>query len=148
MNYENDGRAAELRRVFASAPGQALTTQRVYERMGLVGIDQALERKNIRSTMPCLARGGFVVKNGVGPAATFKATGAGMKRPTATQEGRASKPSHDRSRAALVAQQAANIPAPAKVSAAVQGETVEQFLARGGQVQRLSSGWQSRDQIS
>lgn len=141
MNYENGGRAGELRRVFASAPGEALTMQRVYERMGVVGIDQALERKNIRSTMPCLVRGGFVVKKGAGPAATFKATGAGMKRPTATGEGRTAKSIYDRSRAARVDLQAANTPPPAMLPAAVQGETVEQFEARGGKVEVLPTYW-------
>lgn len=142
MNDESGGRAAELRRVFASAPGEALTMQRVYERMGVVGIDQALERKNIRSTMPCLVRGGFVVKKGLGPAATFKATGTGMRRPTATGEGRAARAVHDRSRAARVGMQAANTPQPFKVADVEPGETVEQFLARGGRVQRLTAHWE------
>lgn len=142
MNDESGGRAAELRRVFASAPNEEMTMQKLYERMGVVGISQVLERKNIRSTMPSLVRGGFLVKKGLGSAATFKATGAGMRRPTATEEGRASRPAHDRSRTARVAQQAANTPAPAKVPAAVQGETVEQFVARGGRVQRLVATWE------
>lgn len=141
MSDESGGRAAELRRVFASAPGEALTMQRVYERMGVVGIDQALERKNIRSTMPSLVRGGFVVKKGLGPAATFKATGAGMRRPTATGEGRASRAVHDRSRAARIGMQAANTLQPFKVADVEQGETVEQFEARGGRVEVLSAFW-------
>ncbi|WP_102945687.1 hypothetical protein [Stenotrophomonas sp. VV52] len=141
MSDESGGRAAELRRVFASAPGEALTMQRVYERMGVVGIDQAVERKNIRSTMPCLVRGGFVVKSGLGPAATFKATGAGMRRPTATGEGRAARAVHDRSRAARVGLQAANTPQPINVAKVEPGETVEQFKARGGKVEILPTFW-------
>lgn len=142
MSDEIGGRAAEMRKVFAAAPSEEMTMQRLYERMGVVDVDQALERKNIRSTMPCLVRGGFVVKTGLGPAATFKATGAGMKRPTATGEGRASRAVHDRSRAARVGLQAANTPQPFNVADVEPGETVEQFLARGGRVQRLTAHWE------
>ncbi len=144
MSDEIGGRAAEMRKVFAAAPGEEMTMQRLYERMGVVGIDQAVARKNIRNTMPCLVRGGFVVKRGLGPAATFKATGAGMRRPTATGEGRASRAAHDRSRAARVGLGAANTPDSAKAKSVEAGETVEQFLARGGRVQRLETHWPAR----
>lgn len=50
-----------------------------------------------------------------------------------------------RSRAARVDMQAGNTPAPVKArppKAVAQCETVEQFLARGGRVQRLTATWE------
>lgn len=53
-----------------------------------------------------------------------------------------------RSRAARVAMQAANTPEPAAVREAPLVETVEQFLARGGRVQRLPTHWEQMERAA
>ncbi|WP_367345724.1 hypothetical protein [Stenotrophomonas bentonitica] len=144
-------RAAELRKVFEAAPGQQLTRQSLYERMGATEVGKADERRNIRNALPALVRCGFVVKEGLGIAATYQGTGKAKKVPKAPAELAESKRQRNalrtaatavRTRAARVAQQAANTPAPPKVKAIESGETVEQFLARGGRVQRLTAHWE------
>jgi hypothetical protein len=53
-----------------------------------------------------------------------------------------------RSRAARVALQAANMPEQAAVRAAPSAETVEQFMARGGRVQRLPTHWEQMERAA
>jgi hypothetical protein len=120
--------------------------------MGCAGVGGAKERTNIRNTLPSLVRCGFLVKVGSGPDATYQSSGKAKKRPKVTEAELAERKrernalrtaaSLVRSRAARVELQAANTPAPAKAKAVEPGETVEQFLARGGRVQRLTATWE------
>lgn len=144
-------RAADLRKVFEAAPGQQLTRQALYERMGATEVGKAEERRNIRNTLPALVRCGFVVKEGRGSTATYQGTGKAKRAPKAPEELADTKRQRNaqrtattvvRTRTARVAQQAANTPAPAKARPVESGETVEQFLARGGKVQRLTTHWE------
>lgn len=66
------------------------------------------------------------------------------RRPPRTAPAKAPK----RSRAARVNMQAANTAAPAKAKTVAQGETVEQFLARGGRVQRLTAHWEQMERAA
>lgn len=143
-------RAADLRKVFEAALGKKLTRQMLYERMGATGAGQAAERRNIRNTLPALVRCGFVRKVGMGGTATYQGTGKAKRSPKVPAQLVESKRQRNaqrtpvnpvRTRAARVAQQAANTPAPAKARAVESGETVEQFLKRGGKVDRLPSVW-------
>lgn len=144
-------RAESVRKVFEAALGKKLTRQALYERIGATGAGQADERRNIRNTLPALVRCGFVRKVGLGGTATYQGTGKAKRAPKAPAE--LAEPKRQRSaqrtpvnpvrtRAARVAQQAANTPAPARVKAVEPGETVEQFMARGGRVQRLTAHWE------
>lgn len=152
----------ELRQVFNASPDQYLTSQMLYERMGAAGPAQRQERESIRDTLPWLVRCGFLVKQGRGMKASFKASGQGMKRQRLTEEQlqerrreRAALRSQcdraarlQRTRASRVGLRAANTPAPATVKANGPAETVEQFLARGGRVQRLTAHWEQMERAA
>lgn len=140
-------RADALRKVFQAAPDEELTHQALFKRMGVAAVGQAEERTNIRNALPALIRCGYVLKTGLGPGATYRHGGklksprkTGATHPQGTGVARAA--SLIRTRAARVELQAANTPAPAKPKATDPGETVEQFLARGGRVQRLTATWE------
>ena len=151
--------AQELRQVFNASPDEYLTSQALYERMGAAGPTHRQERESIRDTLPWLLRCGFLVKHGRGMTASFKASGQGMKRQRLTEEQlqarkreRAALRSQreraarlQRTRAARVGVKAANTPSPATVKADAPAETVEQFLARGGRVQRLTAHWEQME---
>jgi len=154
--------AQQLRQVFDASPDEYLTSQTLYERMGAAGLAQRQERERIRDTLPWLVRCGFLVKQGRGMKACFKASGQGMKRQRLTEEQlqerkreRAARRSQreraerlQRARAARVGVKAANTPEPAAVKVDVPAETVEQFLARGGRVQRLTAHWEQLERAA
>lgn len=139
-------RADALRKVFEATPDEELTHQALFERMGVAAVGQAEERTHIRNSLPALIRCGYVLKTGLGPGATYR-HGGKLKSPRKTVaprpqgSGVALAPRLVRTRAARVELQAANTPAPAKPKAVEQGETLEQFLARGGRVQLLPTAW-------
>jgi len=145
-------RADRLRKLFEAAPNEKFTNQVLFERMDAASVGQAEERKNIRNTLPSLVRCGFLKKEGLGSGATYQSTGKAKKRPKASPAELAERKRQRnalrtaqhavRTRAARVELQAANTPAPAKLKAVEPGETVEQFLARGGRVQRLVATWE------
>ena len=151
-------RAANVRQVLDATPGEALKAQDLYERMGIAAVGNAEERKNVRNTLPALVRCGFVLKTGSGPDATYQSSGKAKKRrqaPDAEQGARkrersalAAATKLVRTRAARVEMQAANTPAPAKKPAFQLGETVEQFLARGGRVLRLAASWEQMERAA
>jgi hypothetical protein len=154
--------AQQLRDVFNASPDEYLTSQTLYERMGAAGPTQQQERESIRDTLPWLLRCGFLVRQGRGMTASFKASGQGMKRQRMTEEQlqerrrerAAVRSQRERAarlqctRAARVGVKAANTPAPATVKADVPAETVEQFLARGGRVQRLTAHWEQMERAA
>lgn len=139
-------RADALRKVFEATPDEELTHQVLFERIGVAAVGQAAQRTHIRNALPALIRCGYVLKTGLGPDATYRHSGrlkSPRKAPGPRQQGGglARAASLVRSRAARVELQAANTPVPAKPKAVEQGETVEQFEARGGRVEVLPAFW-------
>lgn len=151
-------RASNVRKVLDAAPDEALKAQDLYERMGIAAVGQAEERKNVRNTLPALVRCGFVMKTGSGPEATYQSSGKAKKRRQAPDSEQAARKRERnalvaatklvRTRAARVEMQAANTPAPAKPPAVRRGESVAQFLARGGRVQRLTAHWEQMERAA
>jgi len=140
-------RADALRKVFEATPDEELTHQALFERMGVAGVGQAEERTNIRNALPALVRNSYVLKTGLGQAATYRHSGKLKTKPTPPSRRPPQRvaitraASLVRTRAARVELQAANTPAPARLKAVEKGETLEQFLARGGRVQVLPTTW-------
>jgi len=140
-------RAGALRKVFEAAPEEEMTHQVLFERMGVAAVGQAEERTDIRNALPSLVRNGYVLKTGLGPGATYRHSGKLKTKPkppaprSQPRNAVALAASLVRTRAARVELQAANTPVPAKQKAVEPGETVDQFLARGGQVQVLPTTW-------
>ncbi len=151
-------RATNLRMVLDATPDEALKAQDLYDRMGIAAVGQAEERKNVRNTLPALVRCGFVLKTGSGPDATYQSSGKAKKRrqaPDAEKGARkrernalAAAAKQVRTRAARVEMQAANTPVPAKAKPMPAVETVDQFLARGGRVQRLAANWEQMERAA
>lgn len=140
-------RADNLRKVFEATPEEELTHQTLFERMGVAAVGQAEERTNIRNALPALVRNGYVLKKGLGPAATYRHSGKRKTKPKPParrpKQGSAvaRAASIVRTRAARVELQAGNTPVPAKPKAVQPGETVAQFEARGGRVEILPTAW-------
>jgi hypothetical protein len=151
-------RATNLRKVLDATPNEALKAQDLYERMGITAVGQAEERKNVRNTLPALVRCGFVLKTGSGPDATYQSSGKAKKRRQAPDAKKGARKGERnalaaaaklvRTRAARVEMQAANTPAQAKAKPMPAVETVDQFLARGGRVQRLAANWEQMERAA
>lgn len=132
------------------------------------GADTAVQRSAVRDAVRYCVDVGFLSRTDTKIGAVYQLTGQGMPRRILTdaerkqrqrerdaRRVRARRPARParaaapkRSRAARVDMQAANTPAPANLKAVPQGETVEQFLARGGRVQRLTAHWEQMEQAA
>jgi hypothetical protein len=153
-------RTRELREVFSASPGENLSMQSIYERMKADGVGAAEERKNIRDTLPWMVRCGYLIRTGRGKDASFQYSGQGMRRVYISEDQRAQhrrelrrqreQARYEQRRGARVGCQAGRIPKPVLgvPTAAPTPETVEQFLARGGEVQRLTTHWEQMEQAA
>lgn len=126
------------------------------------GAETADQRSAVRDALRYCVAARFLARTETKIGPVFQLTGQGMPRVVLTDAERKQRqrerdarrvrtprpprqrahaaPKH--SRAALVEMQAANTPVPAKVKAMPTVETLEQFLARGGRVQRLAANWE------
>lgn len=156
----------QVRAVFTAAPGQAFTFARL--RLELTGTETPpeAERCAIAGAVKYLAGCGFLVKDGQGTTAQLRASGNGMKQPRLTDEQRVEKQRAKNrrqsarrkerrgglpvARAARVDARAGMIPKPvlAVPTAKAVAETLEQFLARGGRVQRLTAHWEQLERAA
>lgn len=126
-----------------------------------IGASPGSERAQVHDAVRYCVTAGFLTRTDTKMGPVFQLTGQGMPRLILTdQERKERKPAADakrvrkrapraprpprpvQARAAKVAIRAANMPAPVKVAAVQTGETVDQFLARGGRVQRLTATWE------
>jgi len=158
MNDQYGQRSKDLRAVFASCQGEALGMQALYERMGAAEVGNAKERKNIRDTLPWLVRCGFLLKVGRGKEATFQASGVPLKVRRKLTEAELKERKRARNARRLPLQRvirsiavrdqepSASKSSPPRWPAPV--ETVEQFLARGGRVQRLTAHWEQMERAA
>jgi hypothetical protein len=128
-----------------------------------IGAAPGSERAQVHDAVRYCVIAGFLTRTDTKMGPVFQRTGEGMRRVVLTDEQRKERkrtadakrirtrtplPSGaaaigrpKRSRAARVAVQAANTPAPTVVPKPKAAETVDQFLARGGRVQVLPTVW-------
>jgi hypothetical protein len=126
-----------------------------------IGAAPGSERAQVYDAIRYCVEVGFLIRTETRIGPIYQMTGQGMPRPVLTDAERkqrkrerdarrvrttrpAAAPIAARprlARAARVAVQAANTPAPTVVPKARPGETVEQFQARGGEVQILPTAW-------
>ncbi|WP_312237054.1 hypothetical protein [Stenotrophomonas sp.] len=141
------------------------TSLAICEGCGAETVDQ---RSAVRDAVRYCVAAGFLARTQTKIGPVYQLTGQGMRRVVLTDAERkqrqrerdarrirARRPPRTapvkapkRSRAARVNMQAANTPAPAKSKTVAQGETVEQFLARGGRVQRLTAHWEQTERAA
>lgn len=156
----------QVRAVFTAAPDQAFTFAQL--RLQVTGTETPPEavRCAIAGAVKYLTSCGFLVKDGQGATAQLRATGQGMKLPRVTPEQRVEKQRAKNrrhsarrkerrgglpaARAARVDARAGMIPNPvlAAPTAKAVPETVDQFLARGGRVQRLTAHWEQMERAA
>jgi hypothetical protein len=156
--------AGRSRALFEANPGLRIGAMQVADQLGVVGY---VERGKVRRTLRDLVDAGYLRKLGDGRTGLYERTGASMQRLPMTPEqrkardGQLTKEYRERVRAehgssprvpdkmtinrAKLEHRAAL--APAKPWGKEKGgqrpaETVEQFEARGGQVQRLTASWE------
>ncbi|MDW7598988.1 hypothetical protein R1V99_00145 [Stenotrophomonas maltophilia] len=166
MTESKRSMADTARALFEANPGLVVTSAQASDAAGVQGWRK---RQNMRRTLHDLVNAGYLAKAGTGEVATFQATGNGMRRKFRTPEERVerareiSRASKARARAARlaaeprvdkmtinrsrVAQRSGLVPAKAwgkERDGQRSAETVEEFEARGGQVQRLSASWEQR----
>lgn len=161
--------AGRVRALFERMPSAALVAREVYQG---VGATTPIDRDRIRSALRDLTEANYLEKDGTGQRALFRLSGLGMPRAfVVTDEQRercrldkAHKEALRRSarrRAAAGPRKADKMTikrsrverlsglAPAKAWGKEKdgqrpAETVEEFEARGGQVQRLMASWEQR----
>ncbi|HDS1519166.1 TPA: hypothetical protein QEK92_001841 [Stenotrophomonas maltophilia] len=163
MTESKRSMADTARALFEANPGLVVTSSQASDAAGVQGWRK---RQNMRRTLHDLVNAGYLAKAGTGEVATFQATGSGMRRKFRTPEERVertreiNRASKARARAARlaaeprvdkmtinrsrVAQRSGLAPAKAwgkEKDGQRAAETVEQFEARGGQVQRLTVSW-------
>lgn len=124
----------------------------LHELYGWIDASPGQERKATYNSVRDLANAGYLIMV-TGPFGTgYQVSGKGMTKPGLSEDerrerkrirnGRRRGKGGPSTRAARVGMQAANTPTPAKVNPSAQGETVEQFEARGGTVERLTAFWE------
>ena len=158
--------AGSVRRLFESFPEARL---RMRDLCALAKADTVEQRSRIRSAVRDLVASGFLAKEGSGQRAEYQNSGQGMRRTFVVTEEQRERCKADKAmkQAAYRASKRAGTPpraphkmtinrarvdlradlAPAKPwgkekSGQRPAETVEQFEARGGQVQRLTASWE------
>lgn len=132
------------------------------------GAETADQRSAVRDALRYCVAAGFLARTETKIGPVFQLTGQGMPRVVLTEAERKQRQRErdarrvrtprpprqrapatpKRSRAARVEMQAANTPVPAKAKPMPVVETVEQFLARGGRVQRLPTHWEQMERAA
>lgn len=141
-----NGLSEQVRGLFEDRKQESLTPHRVFELMGVDGVTKTAERNSVRDVLTWLVRCGYLVKTGHRATAAYHYSGQGMRFQKATadelREPRIDKMTINRARVDL---RADLMPARAwgkEKLGQQEAETIEQFQARGGQVQRLMASWE------
>ncbi|MBH1835494.1 hypothetical protein I5T88_06345 [Stenotrophomonas maltophilia] len=161
------GLSDDVRTIFEERKGQSLGHQQVFELMGVTGLARTKERNGVRDVLSWLVSCGYLVKTGARATVAYRYSGQGMRFQKATDEElrerrierarayrarngaqprapRADNMTINRSRVALLADLAPAKPWGKEKAGQRPAETVEQFVARGGQVERLTASWEQR----
>lgn len=159
------GVADGVRALFEARKKEPLSPQKVFVLLGVTGLDKTAERNSVRDALTWLVTCGYLVKTGMRATAQYRYSGNGMRFKKATAEelrerrierGRASRAAQgaqrrepradrmtiNRARVDLLADLAPARAWGKERNGHAQAETVEQFKARGGQVQRLTASWE------
>ncbi|OJH80126.1 MAG: hypothetical protein BSK19_07600 [Stenotrophomonas maltophilia] len=154
--------AGSVRRLFEAAPKARL---RMRDLCALAKADTVEHRGRVRSAVRDLVVAGFLIKDGSGQRAEYQHSGRGMRRQfviTAEQQAQfrannatkeaarraakrgtaVDKMTINRARVDLRADLAPAKPWGKEKAGQAPAETVVQFQARGGQVQRLTASWE------
>lgn len=155
--------AGRVRAALAKAPADGCSYAELYQLLAEAGMPAKENRDRVISILRYLVARKYVARVGVAGTARFSLTGKAMEKPRLNQAQQAERrrekgrrrSARRKSRleyvppkpVAPVGARAALIPEPVRKAAgpSVLGETVAEFLARGGRVQRLSASWEQAD---
>ena len=125
-----------IKDIFRATPGLVLRMQGIIDQMGLAGEGKLTQRRQARAIVYWLAARGELIKTGNGPEAEYS-LGSRPKKP-------ARKPVPKMaSRLGLGPQPVRAVP-----SAGQPAMTVEEFLGKGGKIQRLPASWDQPAQVT
>lgn len=159
---------AAVRDWFAEQPaGELFTMPAISASFGVAPGD---ERRRLAEAVRCGYLCGFLERTETASGRAYRVSGKGMRRPTLEEGERGRRKAEarlarddrkrrargapvspnksSRVRAARVSLRAANMPVPATARQHQGCETVEQFLARGGRVQRLPAHWEQMERAA
>ncbi|WP_312711147.1 hypothetical protein [Stenotrophomonas sp.] len=155
--------AEQVRAALAKAPADGCSYAELYELLAAAGMPAKENRDRVISILRYLVARNYVARVGVAGTARFSLTGKAMEKPRLNEAQQAERRrekgrrraarrkvrlEHFRSEpVAALGARAPLIPKPARKAAgpSVLGETVAEFVARGGRVQRLSASWEQTD---
>lgn len=125
-----------IKDIFRATPGLVLRMQGIIDQMGLAGEGKLTQRRQARAIVYWLAARGELIKTGNGPEAEYS-LGSRPKKPA-------------RAPAAKMASRLGLIPQPVKAvpRAGQPAMTVEEFLGKGGKIQRLPASWDQPAQVT
>jgi len=159
---------ASVRDWFAEQPAGELFTMPIIS--AIFGVAPGDERRRLAEAVRCGYLCGFLERTETASGRAYRVSGNGMRRPTLEEGERVRRKAEarlarddlkrrargapvspnksSRVRAARVSLRAANMPAPAAAPQQQACETIEQFLARGGRVQRLPTHWEQMERAA
>lgn len=165
---KTDVTPATVRDWFSEQPAGKLFTMPTIS--AIFGVAPGDERRRLAEAVRCGYLCGFLERTETASGRAYRVSGKGMRRPTLEEGDRARRKAEarlarddrkrrargapvfpnksSRVRAARVSLRAANMPVPATAVQHSVCETVEQFLARGGRVQRLTAHWEQMERAA
>lgn len=166
MSKQQSGISQSVRTIFDARRADAIGHAELFSLLGLDSPSLSAERNAVRDALKWLVSCGYLVKTGRAATAAYHYSGQGMRFQKASADDlrerrierararraaqvprssapRADKMTINRARVDLRADLAPAKPWKEK-RGQQEAETVEQFEARGGQVQRLSASWEQR----
>lgn len=165
MSKQQSGISQSVRTIFDARRTDAIGHAELFSLLGLDSPSLSAERNAVRDSLKWLVTCGYLVKTGRAATAAYRYSGQGMRHRKATEEELRER-RVERARARRVAQGAqpkasrvdkmtinrARVDIRAELTPAKpwgkekrgqqEAETVDQFEARGGQVQRLPASWE------
>ena len=165
MSKQQSGVSQSVRAIFDARRADTIGHAELFSLLSFDSPSMSAERNAVRDSLKWLVSCGYLVKSGARATAAYRYSGQGMRHQKATaeelrerriergrayrarngaqsKEPRVDKMTINRSRVALLADLAPAKPWGKEKGGQQPAETVEQFEARGGQVQRLTASWE------
>lgn len=165
MSKQQSGISQSVRTIFDARRADAIGHAELFSLLGLDSPSLSAERNAVRDSLKWLVTCGYLVKTGRAATAAYRYSGQGMRHKKSTEEelrerrverararrvaqgaqpkaSRVDKMTINRARVDLRADLTPAKPWGKEKRGQQEAETLEQFEARGGQVQRLPASWE------
>ncbi|CAH0174682.1 hypothetical protein [Stenotrophomonas lactitubi] len=158
MSKKQSGISQSVRTIFDARRADAIGHAELFSLLGLDSPSLSAERNAVRDSLKWLVSCGYLEKTGRAATAAYRYSGQGMRHQKATEEElrrarrvakgaqpkapRVDKMTVNRARVDLRADLVPAKPWGKEKGGQRPAETVDEFKARGGQVQRLTASWE------